>query len=53
MIVAGTYQPIHIDLGKNEPGMTLQRRERDGWVDVIADGEAVISPVDIDELPPG
>ena len=26
MIIAGTYPPISIDLGKDEPGMTLQLR---------------------------
>ena len=46
MIVSGSYPPIYIDLGKDEPGMILQRRERDGWVDVIVDGEVVKSPVD-------
>jgi hypothetical protein len=25
MIVAGTSPPIYIDLGKDEPGITLQR----------------------------
>jgi hypothetical protein len=25
MITAGTYPPISIDLGKDKPGMTLQR----------------------------
>lgn len=30
MIVAGTYPPISIDLGSNEPGMTLQREYREG-----------------------
>ena len=27
MITAGTHLPISIDLGKDEPGMTLQRRD--------------------------
>jgi len=30
MIVAGTYPPIHIDLGKDEPGMILLREYREG-----------------------
>ena len=30
MIVAGTHLPINIDLGKDEPGMILQRRYREG-----------------------
>jgi hypothetical protein len=50
MIVAGTHPPINIDLGSNEPGMTLQRCERE-WVDYKVDGEVVKSP--IDGLPPG
>ena len=53
MIIAGTYP--HIDLGKDEPGMTLQYRERGYivWRDYMVDGETVKSPVDIDELPAG
>ena len=52
MITAGTYPPI--DLGKDEPGMTLQREvKRDQWVDYLVDVELVKSPVDIDALPPG
>ena len=30
MITAGSYPPISIDLGKDEAGMILQYRERDG-----------------------
>ena len=51
MVVCGV---IYIDLGRDEPGMVLQRREgRDGWVDYLVDGKAVISPIKIDTLPPG
>ena len=54
MITAGTYPPISIDLGKDEPGMTLQYRnlERDQivWRDYTVDGEVVKSPVDIYRL---
>ncbi len=32
MITAGTSPPIHIDLGKDEPGMILQRRYREPLV---------------------
>jgi hypothetical protein len=57
LIVAGTYPPINIDLGKDEPGMTLQREYRESgyrvWRDVMKDGEAVKSPVDINALPSG
>ena len=55
MITAGSYPPISIDLGKDEPGMTLQRRYREGgyliWRGFTVDGELVKSPVDIDALP--
>ena len=51
MITAGTYPPI--DLGKDEPGMTLQRLEGRVWVVVVEDGQVVLSPVDIEALPPG
>ena len=57
MITAGTYPPISIDLGRDEPGMILQYRnlERDQivWRDYTVDGEVVKSPVDIDSLPAG
>ena len=53
MIVAGTSPFLYIDLGKDKLGMTLQRRDSIGaWVDVLKDGEAVVSPVDIEKLPP-
>ena len=57
MIALGTSPPITIDLGSNDPGMTLQREYReDGklvWRDVVIDGQVVKSPVDIDGLPAG
>ena len=57
MITAGTYPPIHIDFGRDEPGMTLQYRDaKNGqivWRDYTVDGETVKSPVDIDALPSG
>jgi len=53
MIVAGTGPLIYIDLGKDEPGMVLQRQDRDGWVDVIINGDVVRSPIKIDKLPAG
>ena len=57
MITAGTYPPISIDFGKDEPGMILQfrdvERDRIVWRDYMVDSEAVISPVDIDALPAG
>ncbi len=45
MIVAGTYPPINIDLGKDEPGMILQREYRERgylvWRDYLKDGKPV------------
>jgi hypothetical protein len=43
---------LYIDWGDDEPGMTLQRRERK-WVNYKVDGKTVKSPVDIDALPLG
>jgi hypothetical protein len=57
MIVAGTYPLIWIYLGKDEPGMTLQREYRESgyrvWHNFKVNGKLVKSPVDIDALPPG
>jgi hypothetical protein len=53
MIVEGTHPFIRVDLGKNKPGMTLQRLEKSEWVDYKVDGKVVKSPVDIDTLPAG
>lgn len=39
MIVAGTHPAINIDLGSNEPGMILQRREDREWVNYKVDGK--------------
>jgi len=52
MIVAGTSPHLYIDLGNDEPGMILQRRERE-WVDYVVDGEVVKSPVNLERLPLG
>ena len=57
MITAGTYDGVHIDLGKDEPSMTLQYRDVERgyifWRNYKVDGEVVRSPVDIDALPTG
>jgi hypothetical protein len=57
MIVAGTSPPVQIDLGNDEPGMTLQREYSEGgylyWRDYLKDGEPVTAPVDIEALPVG
>ena len=48
-MTAGTYPSIHIDLGSNEPDMTLQYRHIERgyivWRDYTVDGEAVKSPL--------
>lgn len=46
LIVAGTSPLIYIDLGNDEPGMILQRREEREWVDYKVDGKVVKSPVE-------
>ena len=54
MITAGTGPTlIEVDLGRDEPGMKLQRLEDRKWVDYLLDGEVVNSPIDISSLPPG
>ena len=57
MITAGSYPPISIDFGRDDPGMTLQFRNAERgyivWRDYEVDGEVVKSPVDIDALPAG
>jgi hypothetical protein len=57
MIVAGTSPFLYIDLGKDEPGMTLQREYREGgylvWRDYLRGGKPVTAPVNIESLRPG
>lgn len=53
MIIASEDLGVSIDLGKDKPGMTLQRQDKAGWHGYMVDGEVVKSPVDIDELPAG
>ena len=57
MIIAGSYPPVSIDFGKDEPGMILQYRDvvrgQIVWRDYTVDDEVVKSPVDIDALPFG
>ena len=53
MIISGKSPPITIDLGNDEPGMTLQRFERCVWVDYLLKGQRVLSLIKIEALPPG
>ena len=53
MITAGSYPPISIDFGNDEPGMTLQYRDvKNGqivWRDYTVDGEVVKLLFDFNE----
>jgi len=53
LILAGTSPFIYINLGKDEPGMILQRREGREWCDYQVEGKPVKAPIKIDSLPPG
>jgi hypothetical protein len=57
MVVASTSPLLWVDLGKDEPGMTLQSEYREGgylvWRDFLIKGENVTAPIDIESLPPG
>lgn len=44
---------VEIDLGRNEPGAILQRKESEVWYDYLIDGELVVNPFDVKKLPPG
>ena len=50
MITTSTSPFLYIDWGEDEPGMILQRRDGNEWVNYKVDGKVVKSPVDIDEL---
>ena len=51
IIIDRTSPPISINLGRNDPGMTLQREvKRDQWINYLVNGEPVKSPVDLDAL---
>jgi len=54
MIVSSGHKGVWIDLGKDEPGMVLQRRERgQDWRNYLINRRLVKSPVDIEKLPSG
>jgi hypothetical protein len=44
---------VEIDLGRDEPGTILQRKESDVWYDYVIDGVLVVNPFDVEKLPPG
>ena len=52
-----SWLSVLLDLGKDEQSMILQYRDAERgyvvWRDYTVDGEQVLSPVDIDVLPPG
>ncbi|NOZ37141.1 MAG: hypothetical protein GXP11_03545 [Gammaproteobacteria bacterium] len=54
MIISGTHTGVWIDLGRDQPGMLLQRHKPgDRWRDYLKDSKVVQSPVDIAQLPLG
>jgi len=54
MILCAGDLGVYIDLGNDEPEMTLQRRVRgEKWRDYLVDGKPVKLPVDIESLPSG
>jgi len=42
-----------IDFGDSRPGLILQRRMLLEWYTYLVDGEPLIYPFDIEQLPPG
>ena len=44
---------IEIDFGSDGPGAILQRKERDGYLDYLVDGDPVINPFDVETHPLG
>jgi hypothetical protein len=50
MITTSTSPYLYIDWGDDEPGMILQRRDGQDWMDYKVNGEEVKSSVDIDAL---
>lgn len=44
---------MELDTGTNQPGAVLQRYGEGHWQDYVVDGRLVVSPVDIEQLPPG
>jgi len=54
MVISSGHLGVWIDIGNNQPGLTLQQRKRgDRWRDYLQDGKVVRSPVEIKRLPPG
>ena len=44
---------LTIDFGINRTGSILQRKITGKWQDHLVDGEPLIYPFDVNELPPG
>jgi hypothetical protein len=42
-----------IDFGRSEVGAVLQRSSKGVWQDYLIDGEPVLYPYDVHQLPPG
>ena len=44
---------LTIDYGINRNGSFLQRKTNGEWQDYLVDGEVLIYPFDVNQLPPG
>ncbi len=44
---------LTIDFGINRTGSILQRKTNGEWQDYLVDGELLIYPFDVNQLPPG
>ena len=54
MIISSGHKGVYIDIGSNQPGMKLQRRERgQDWKNYLVNRRLVKLPVDIEALPAG
>jgi len=53
MIYSAGDLGIEIDVGRNQPGAILQRKDKDYWHDYLIDGKPVVNPFDVESLPPG
>lgn len=52
MLQAGDLA-LTIDFGNNRPGSIRQRKTNGEWQDYLVDGEPVVYPFEVNQLPPG
>ena len=53
MILSAGDLALEIDFGRNQPGAILQRKLKGRYQDYLIDGKPVVTPIDVDTLPPG